>query len=31
MMTLDLPTVDELALDVDAGDNDDSNGATETA
>ena len=31
MMTLDLPTVDELALDLDGGDNDDSNGTTETA
>ena len=31
MMTIDLPTVDEIALDLDGGDNDDSNGATETA
>lgn len=31
MMTLDLPTVDDLALDLDGGDDDPTNGETETA
>lgn len=31
MMTIDLPTVDELHVDVDGGNDDDSDGATETA